>query len=99
VTVAEPPPTALSGDPLLVLACREFVELVTEHLEGTLPPELEQAVAAHLELCGPCVEYLEQVRGTVGLLGTLPTDGLPPGVRSDLLQLYSRLHGGPGATA
>jgi hypothetical protein len=96
VTVPEPP--ASSGDPVLVVACREFVELVTEHLEGTLPAELEQAIAAHLDLCDPCVEYLEQMRGTVALLGTLPTETLPPVVRSELLDVYSRLHGTPGAT-
>jgi hypothetical protein len=97
VTVPEPPATASSGDPVLVVACREFVELVTEHLEGTLPAELEQAIAAHLDLCDPCVEYLEQMRGTVALLGTLPTETLPPVVRSELLDVYSRLHGTPGA--
>jgi hypothetical protein len=77
------------------VACREFVELVTEHLEGTLPPGVEQAIATHLELCDPCVEYLAQMRGTVALLGTLPRESLPPVVRSELLEVYSRLHGTP----
>jgi hypothetical protein len=94
----EPASPAPGGDPVLVVACREFVELVTEHLEGALPPELEQAVAVHLELCDPCVEYLEQVRGTVGLLRTLPTESLPPVVREELLEVYGRLHGTPGTT-
>jgi anti-sigma factor RsiW len=91
----EPPATAPSGDPVLVVACREFVELVTEHLEGALPPELERAIAAHLELCDPCVEYLEQMRGTVGLLRTLPAETLSPGARNQLLEVYGRLHGTP----
>jgi hypothetical protein len=81
---------------VLVVACREFVELVTEHLEGTLPDELELAIAAHLELCDPCVEYLEQMRGTVGLLHTMPTETLPPVVRNELLEVFGRLHGTPG---
>jgi hypothetical protein len=97
MTVSEPPATAPGGDPVLVVACREFVELVTEHLEGTLPAELEQAIVAHLELCGPCVDYLEQMRGTVGLLRTLPADTLSPGARNHLLEVYGRLHGAPGA--
>jgi hypothetical protein len=98
VSVPEPPATAPGGDPVLVVACREFVELVTEHLEGTLSGELERAIAAHLELCDPCVEYLEQMRGTVALLGALPTETLPPVVRNELLDVYGRLHGTPGAT-
>jgi hypothetical protein len=97
VTVPESAPAAPGGDPALVVVCREFVELVTEHLEGTLSAELERAIAAHLELCDPCVEYLAQMRGTVGLLETLPTETLPPVVRSELLDVYGRLHGTPGA--
>ena len=97
MTVPEPSTTTPGGDPVLVVACREFVELVTEHLEGTLPPELERAIAAHLELCEPCVRYLEQVRGTVGLLRALPVDTLPPAARTHLLDVYARLHGTPGA--
>lgn len=96
LTVPEPEPhTAPSGDPLLVVACREFVELVTEHLEGTLSDELERAIAAHLELCDPCVEYLEQMRSTARLLGTLPAESLPPVVRSELLETYTQLRGTP----
>jgi anti-sigma factor RsiW len=93
MTVPELPPTAPGGDPVLVVACREFVELVTEHLEGTLPAEMEQAVTAHLELCDPCVEYLAQMRTTIGLLRTLPSETLPSVVRNQLMDVYSRLHG------
>ena len=93
MTVPEPPATAPGGDPVLVVACREFVELVTEHLEGTLSAELEHAIAAHLELCDPCIEYLEQMRGTVSLLRTLPTGSLPPAARDRLLDVFVRLHG------
>ena len=93
MSAAEPPGTAGAGDPVLAVACREFVELVTEHLEGTLPPDLEQAVARHLDLCDPCVDYLEQMRGTVGLLRDLPTHGLPPEARTKLLHVFTQLHG------
>jgi predicted anti-sigma-YlaC factor YlaD len=89
-------PGTPSGDPALVVACREFVELVTDHLEGTLPDRVEQAIAAHLDLCEPCVEYLQQVRGTVRLLGSLRTESLPPVARDQLLEVYGRLHGTPG---
>jgi anti-sigma factor RsiW len=87
------PDPRFPADPVLVVACREFVELVTEHLEGALPPDLERAVDEHLALCDPCVEYLDQLRGTVRLLSSLPADPLPPVVREQLLEVYSRLHG------
>lgn len=90
-------PAAPGGDPVLVIACREFVELVTEHLEGTLSDDVERAIDAHLELCQPCVEYLEQTRATVRLLPTVPTAPLPPAVRDRLLGVYTALHGPPAA--
>jgi Putative zinc-finger len=90
-------PSDPRGDTALVVACREFVELVTEHLEGTLPDEVERAVHAHLELCGPCVEFLEQTRATVRLLGTVPAPTLPLAARDRLLDVYTRLHGGRSA--
>ena len=86
-------PSVPGGDPPLVVACREFVELVTEHLEGTLPEEIERAIGAHLELCQPCVEYLEQTRATVLLVGNVRTAVLPPAVRDRLLAVYTALHG------
>jgi Putative zinc-finger len=89
----EPPAATSVPDPVFVVACREFVELVTEHIEGTLPPEMERAIAAHLELCDPCIEYLAQLRGTVALTRTLPAASLPLVVRNELLEVYGRLHG------
>jgi len=91
MTVSELPYDA-GGDSELVMVCREFVELVTEHLEGSLPQEVERAIGAHLELCEPCLQYLGQVRATVGLLGALPAPSLSPVVRTRLLDVYARLH-------
>jgi anti-sigma factor RsiW len=46
------------------ISCREVVELVTAYLDGALPPDQMQRVAAHLEGCHACVEYVEQIRVT-----------------------------------
>jgi anti-sigma factor RsiW len=83
---------AAGADPVLTIACREFVELVTDHLEGALPEDVERAIADHLELCDPCVVYLEQVRRTAGALRTLPTPALPAPARDHLLEVFARLH-------
>jgi len=91
-----PRPRAGADDVVLTVACREFVELVTEHLESALSDELERAVAAHLDLCEPCVVYLEQMRSTAGLLGTLTGPALPPPARERLLTVFTSLHGRPG---
>jgi anti-sigma factor RsiW len=46
------------------ISCREVVELVTAYLDGALSPEVTARLDAHLELCPPCVEYVEQLRAT-----------------------------------
>jgi anti-sigma factor RsiW len=46
------------------ISCREVVELVTAYLENALPPEQRSRLERHLELCGPCAEYVEEVRMT-----------------------------------
>lgn len=54
------------------LTCREFVESVTEYLEGTLPLALRQAFDAHWVECEGCQHYLAQIRQTLELLRRLP---------------------------
>jgi hypothetical protein len=90
-----PAPLPPARDDALEIACQEFVELVTEHLEGTLPAEIEQAIAGHLELCELCVIYLEQMRSTATALGNLPAPTLSPAARERLLDVFTALHGPP----
>jgi anti-sigma factor RsiW len=56
------------------IACQELVELVTEYLEDTLPPDEVAAVDQHLADCDACLRYLRQMRATVAALGMVPTD-------------------------
>ena len=49
------------------ISCREVVELVTAYLDGALGPEDAARMAAHLQLCEPCVAYVEQIRTTTRL--------------------------------
>jgi hypothetical protein len=87
------PRPAVDDDGLVTIACREFVELVTEHMEGTLPDAVERAIAEHLELCEPCLVYLQQMRATVTALHGLSAPALPPAARERLLRVFSSLHG------
>lgn len=49
------------------ISCREVVELVTAYLDGSLDSETHRRMEIHLDLCGPCVEYVEQMRATARL--------------------------------
>ncbi len=67
------------------LTCQEMVELVTDYLEGTLGWRDRRRVTKHLEGCDPCVVYVEQMRETLDLLGTVPVDTLSAEAQAALL--------------
>jgi anti-sigma factor RsiW len=54
------------------LVCREFVELVSDYLDGLLPERDRIRFEAHLAECDGCAGYLDDLRRTVGLLPDLP---------------------------
>jgi anti-sigma factor RsiW len=70
------------------ISCQELVELVTEYLEGTLPPADLARFEAHLEICPYCVTYVEQLRETVRLSGALREEQLEPAARDELLAAF-----------
>jgi anti-sigma factor RsiW len=75
-------------DPSEHMACQELVEVITDYLEGTLPPRDRARFEAHLALCDPCVVYLEQMRETIALVGRVPLSGLSGPMRDELLEAF-----------
>lgn len=70
------------------LVCAEFVELVTEFMDGGLDPAAQARMVDHLAGCDGCERYLDQVRQTVRATGTLTGDQLPAEVRDRLLAAF-----------
>jgi anti-sigma factor RsiW len=70
------------------LTCQVFVTLITEYMEGTLPPRIVEQVEAHLALCPHCVEYLDEIRRTVAALGRVPVRSLSEGAREGILEAF-----------
>ena len=54
------------------VTCREFVELVSDFLDETLPPATLDLVEEHLVLCDWCRDYLTQMEATIGAVSDLP---------------------------
>jgi anti-sigma factor RsiW len=73
------------------LVCREFVELVTDYLEGMLPDEERVRFEAHLAGCDGCHGYLEDMRRLVGSLHELPEPPPDPHTREALLRAFRDL--------
>ena len=70
------------------IECRDLVELVTEYLEGALPPDDLARLEAHLAGCEGCTRYLAQLRITIRLTGMLQEDDLPAKGREELLAAF-----------
>lgn len=70
------------------LNCKQFVELITEYLEGGLPQPEVSRFEAHLATCAGCRNYLDQMRQTLRMLGTLEEEQLPPEAKQTLLHLF-----------
>ena len=70
------------------LTCREMVELVTEYLEGAMSPRERAIFEAHIAVCPGCTSYLDQMRQTIGMVGRLTEDHVPPGAKRDLLSAF-----------
>jgi anti-sigma factor RsiW len=77
------------------LVCREFVELVTAYLEGTLPERDAARMDAHLAECDGCSGYLEDMRGLVGSLHETPEPPSDEATRDALLRAFRELRGEP----
>ncbi len=54
-----------------------MVDLLVDYLEGTLPPDTEHDLDAHLAACTRCISQLRTYRTTVSLLRGLCDDDLP----------------------
>ena len=70
------------------LTCRELVEVVTDYLEGSLPPADRIRFEEHLVMCAPCTIYLDQMRETIRLTGTLREEQLDLAARDALLSAF-----------
>lgn len=72
------------------IVCQQAVELVTEYLEGSLSRRSRRRFEAHLRACPNCSAYLEQIRVTIHLTGTVEPEDLTPEARADISELYRR---------
>ena len=74
------------------LSCQELVELVTDYLEDALSEEETARFEAHIGGCDGCNVYLEQMRQTIAMVGSLSADALTPEAESALLDAFRGWH-------
>jgi anti-sigma factor RsiW len=79
------------------LLCVEFVEAVTDYLEGAMAPRDRARFESHLRACPGCARYLGQIRITIELAGRLTADdvdALGPRARDELLAAFREYRAG-----
>jgi anti-sigma factor RsiW len=70
------------------MGCQELVELVTDYLEGALPPVEVERFEAHISGCDACTTYIEQMRQTILALGRIPPESVSPEAERELLSAF-----------
>ena len=75
------------------LVCREFVELVTDYLEGRLSDTDRPRFEAHLAECDGCDGYFEDMRQIVNSLHVLPAPPADRATHAALLAAFRELRG------
>ena len=71
--------------------CNEFVELVTDYLEGAMPPNEIRRLEEHLAVCAGCKSVLEQFQTVIRLSGRLSeadVDVLPSATREPVMAAF-----------
>lgn len=77
-----------STAPARELTCRQFVETVTDFLEGALSSAERARLERHLRTCAGCRAYLAQMRRAISLVGELREKSILPGARERLLHTF-----------
>jgi hypothetical protein len=70
------------------MTCKEFVEIITDYLEGTMSLGSRIRFHLHLGLCLGCRIYLKQMRQTIRTVGCLPQQPVPETIREELLRRF-----------
>jgi anti-sigma factor RsiW len=70
------------------MRCKEVVELMTDYLEGLLSAEDAARFEDHISGCDGCHAYLEQMRKTRRLTGSLAQEQIPDALRDELTAAF-----------
>ena len=70
------------------ISCQQVVEVITDYLEGKLPPEDVAIFEAHLAICDGCQWYLDQMRITIAAVGRIEDAEVPAELRDTVLAAF-----------
>jgi hypothetical protein len=71
--------------------CAQAVSMVTDYFEGALSIEERAVLERHLSWCEWCGTYVEQLRATIQLAGTLREEEVPPPLMDVLMEAFREM--------
>jgi predicted anti-sigma-YlaC factor YlaD len=72
------------------ITCHQAVALVSDYLEGSLSRRDRRRLERHLKDCDACSAYLDQMRVTIALSGSVGPDDLSPDALSRLVDVFEQ---------
>jgi anti-sigma factor RsiW len=70
------------------MACEELVGVLSDYLDGSLPPDDRRRLEAHLEECPYCVNYVVQMKETIDAIGGVSLESLAPERQEEVLEAF-----------
>lgn len=74
--------------------CKQIFALLSEYLDGELPPGVCENLERHIGECPPCVEFVKSLRKSTELCRRLkaasPSEPLPDDALADLRAAWQR---------
>lgn len=71
-----------------ICTCRELAQLITDYWEGALTSEDATRFEHHMSLCGPCEDYVEQMRLSTRTVASLRKCDVPDSTLAALLEMF-----------
>jgi anti-sigma factor RsiW len=78
------------------MTCREMTELLLDYCNGELDNEVCRQLREHLDICPPCVTYLETYQITIRVSRQLPAAPMPAQLVARLEQALRNAEAGEG---
>jgi anti-sigma factor RsiW len=73
--------------------CQDFVELITDYLDGVVPADMRTRIDHHLTICPGCAAALAQWKTVIEMSGHLAetdVNAVDPETRAELLEAFRR---------
>jgi anti-sigma factor RsiW len=70
------------------ITCHQAVALVSDYLDGALSRRERRRLEHHLAGCDACSAYLDQMKVTIALSGSVSPEDLPEKALTDLMEVF-----------